>query len=173
MIRIVCNEDFICTKIKDLLLQKNFYVSHQDPSFLFSCRIENHNSSLQIKVDNNSFTLKKPFTIQLFLKQLRAIFSDKFILFGNIKYFPFSQLIKQNQKKIILTEIHNSIFFELLTNKNGIHKLDLYKKIWQNDKNININKLDTHLTNLKNELKNSIEFQLNFISTKGILKINF
>jgi len=53
----------------------------------------------------------------------------------------------------------------------GIEKPTLYKKIWPNDKSYHINKLDTHLTNLKNELKESLNFDLIFSSSGGNLKL--
>ena len=43
--------------------------------------------------------------------------------------------------------------------------------IWKKDKDISINKLDTHLTNLKKSLFNDIGYDLNFSSKSGIIKL--
>ena len=39
--------------------------------------------------------------------------------------------------------------------------------IWPNDKNFQINKLDTHLTNLKNLINEKLEYQINFKTIDG------
>ena len=46
------------------------------------------------------------------------------------------------------------------------------KKIWPLDKDYQINKLDTHLSNFKNILMSNIKFEIQFSSTKGIIKLN-
>ena len=37
----------------------------------------------------------------------------------------------------------------ILNKSSGVDKFELYKKIWPLDKDYQINKLDTHLSNLK------------------------
>ena len=53
----------------------------------------------------------------------------------------------------------------------GVNKESLYKKIWKRDKSIFINKLDTHLTNLKKKLKQELDIQINFQSQNKNLKL--
>ena len=53
----------------------------------------------------------------------------------------------------------------------GVDKNFLYGLIWPNDKDIQINKLDTHVTNLKNKIKNELNFDLKIISNAGLLKL--
>ena len=50
-------------------------------------------------------------------------------------------------------------------------KESLYKKIWKRDKSIFINKLDTHLTNLKKKLKQELDIKINFQSQNKNLKL--
>ena len=59
----------------------------------------------------------------------------------------------------------------LLNSDRGINKVDLIKTIWPNDKEIFFNKLDTHLTNLKNNLSKEIDYDLKFSSKSGIIKL--
>jgi DNA-binding response OmpR family regulator len=59
----------------------------------------------------------------------------------------------------------------LIVNKEGINKKFLYESIWPNDKDISINKLDTHLTNLKNQIKLDLSLNINFISQEKILNL--
>ena len=61
----------------------------------------------------------------------------------------------------------------LLNSSDGIKKIDLIKIIWPNDKDIFFNKLDTHLTNLKNYLKSESDFDLKFTSKSGLIKLIF
>ena len=53
----------------------------------------------------------------------------------------------------------------------GIDKEVLYKAIWKKDKSIYINKLDTHLTNLKKKLKLELDIKVNFQSHKKNLRL--
>ena len=55
----------------------------------------------------------------------------------------------------------------LLTSKDGIDKEILYKSIWKKDKSIYINKLDTHLTNLK-KLKQDLKLMSTFNHKKNL-----
>ena len=72
------------------------------------------------------------------------------------------------KKSLILGNIHNLIFSALLLNlTSGVNKSQLYEIIWPNDKNFQINKLDTHLTNLKNLIKEKLGYQINFKTIGG------
>ena len=87
------------------------------------------------------------------------------------KYYPFQRLIINKNKKSFLSDIQNIIMTNLLTSKDGIDKEILYKSIWKKDKSIYINKLDTHLTNLKKKLKQDLEINVNFQSQKKNLRL--
>ena len=54
----------------------------------------------------------------------------------------------------------------ILIFKECVDKDVLYRKIWKRDKLIQINKLDTHLTNLKNKLNDELNLNVNFHSTE-------
>ena len=43
--------------------------------------------------------------------------------------------------------------------------------IWSQDKDIQINKLDTHITNLKNKIKKGLNIDLKIITNSGILTL--
>ena len=73
-----------------------------------------------------------------------------------------------------LSDIQNEIMIHLLLNlSNGIDKIELIQNIWPNDKDVFFNKLDTHLTNLKNYLKSESDFDLKFTSKSGLIKLVF
>ena len=81
--------------------------------------------------------------------------------------------MKKEDKVSYLSDIQNEIMIHLLLNLgNGIDKIELIKSIWPNDKDIFFNKLDTHLTNLKNQLLSDINFKLKFSSKSSLLKLS-
>ena len=59
----------------------------------------------------------------------------------------------------------------ILNTDMGVDKILLYKLIWSQDKNIQINKLDTHITNLKNKIKDSFNIDLKIVTNSGFLKL--
>ena len=60
----------------------------------------------------------------------------------------------------------------LLNHDSGVEKIELIKNIWPKDKEIFLNKLDTHLTNLKNQIYNDLNFDIKFSSKFGLLKLS-
>jgi DNA-binding response OmpR family regulator len=60
----------------------------------------------------------------------------------------------------------------ILNYKNGISKNELYKILWPNDYEIHLNKIDTHLSNLKNFLHKEINYNLNYSTNNSIIKFD-
>ena len=52
-----------------------------------------------------------------------------------------------------------------------MNKYFIYKKIWPNDKDLFINKLDGHLSNLKNEIQTNLDFNFDYASKKKLIKL--
>ena len=95
------------------------------------------------------------------------------IEYKKMKYFPYLNKITHNNINFFLNEIHNKIFSNVIFDLDaGINKKDLYQFLWERDKDISINKLDTHLTNLKNLIFKNFNFVINFKSTKNFLYLN-
>ena len=69
------------------------------------------------------------------------------------------------------SDIQNIILNNLLLFSEGVDKDFLYKSIWKRDQDIHINKLDTHLTNLKKKLKDDLNISINFQSHKKKLRL--
>ena len=70
-----------------------------------------------------------------------------------------------------MSDIQNTIISSLITSSEGINKEVLYKFIWKKDKIIAINKLDTHLSNLKNQLKKDLSVNIVFQSKDKFLRL--
>ena len=120
-----------------------------------------------------SLKLALPCLIESLFSNLMNIFLDYKVNFQNSHYYPINNLVICKNQKIVLGDIHNKILTSLILYKNtGIDKFDLYKKIWPSDKDYQINKLDTHLSNFKNILMNNIKFEIQFSSSKGIIKLS-
>ena len=109
--------------------------------------------------------------LNLLLSKIMQITSDIKFQIGISDYFPYQRTIYSRSKKLLLTDIQNIILSNLIVSKEGINKISLYKSIWDKDKNIFINKLDTHLTNLKNQLIKDLDMKVTFQSQDKILKL--
>ena len=173
MIKIKCDDDFLKKNFIDLFDQKNFFLSlYLSDQHFFVITILKKEGFLEFLINDEKikFNLPKSFS-EIFEKLFKKI-SNISIIVENYEYYPFKQLMKKNEKNILLTDIQNTIMCNLLLNsKKGINKTDLIKIVWPNDKEIFFNKLDTHLTNLKKNLLTDIGYDLKFSSKAGIIKL--
>ena len=171
MIKVIAKEEFLKKSILNILSQKNIIFSMGSDNHFSLIKIENLHQSLSLNIDGECFNFTKPANLceltKIIIDQLR----NKSFNFNDLKYFPYQRLILIEPKKVFLTEIQNNIFMSLSLNQDGIDKEKLYKFIWNQDKDISINKLDTHLTNLKNELSNNLGVFINFQSKDKKLKL--
>ena len=153
------------TKIPIVLDEKEKYFS--------KIEIFYHSREIIIRNTQKSFKLALPCLLESLFSNLMTILSDFKINIQNFDYYPISNLVIFKDQKIVLGDIHNKILINLiLYQTSGIDKFELYKKIWPLDKDYQINKLDTHLSNLKNILINKIKFEIEFSSNKGLIKLN-
>ena len=174
MIRISSKDSFILKSFQNLFEQKKL--------FIIDCDAENYFHNLEIsRIDNeihfllnkkNNLNWKTPTTFHKIFKKIYDNLSNDFIYISDMKYYPLKNIIESGSKKLQLSEIQNSILLILYLHlKNGINKENLAKIIWPKDKNISINKLDTHLTNLKNQIAKDLNFNLKFSSKSSLLKL--
>ena len=173
MINIICDDDFLKKKLLHLFDQQNFFLSlHKTDQYFFEIIIFKKENCLEILIKDKKINLNLPKSFNEIYEKIYKIISNISIIVQRHEYFPFKQLIKNNEKNIFLTDIQNTIMSNLLLNSDsGINKVDLIKTIWPNDKEIFFNKLDTHLTNLKNNLSQEIGYDLKFSSKSGIIKL--
>ena len=173
MINIICDDHFLKKKLLHLYDQQNFFLSlHNTDQYFFEIIIFKKENCLEILVKDEKINMNLPKSFNEIHGEIYKIISNISIILQKHEYFPLKQLIKNNEKNILLTDIQNTIMSNLLLNSNsGINKVDLIKTIWPNDKEIFFNKLDTHLTNLKNNLSEEIGYDLRFSSKFGIIKL--
>lgn len=126
-----------------------------DPQSIFLCKFEFVENELKLFFMNHKTqTLSLPLSLSSLLSFFENINNSISFELSSLKFFPYKSEICNSEKKLILTDIHKNILCLLITNKEGVDKVDLYKRIWPSDKQIIINKLDTHLTNIKNIMAN-------------------
>ena len=173
MILIKSNESFGLKKIKKLFNQKKFVITEDRSSrYFFELILTFDKNIIKIDTKSNSISMSLPISFELFFSEIKNLYIERFVNVGNLNYKPVKQSVSFKNNIINLNYIHNIIMTNLILNLDiGIYKNDLYKFIWPNDKDIQINKLDTHITNLKNKIKNGLKIDLNIISNAGILKL--
>ena len=165
-------KDFVLDNVISLLLLNTNYLTDDEQTSVFKkIYIENTTDNVKISTDEIKINLKKPIIYSNLHSNLFLLLSNTFFKFDNFIYYPILQKIENQIINIKLTYTHSIILNKLLLNKLGLEKLDLYKILWPNDKNIQLNKLDTHLTNLKNLFEKEFNYNLNFFSKQSIIKL--
>ena len=167
------NDEFTLKSISHLFNQREYYYTlDESKKYFFTVQIQKLEKELQIKSFQKISILKIPVTFNVLSVTLSKLLHDHSIDIDSIKFYPFRQSLHYKGKDTNLGNIHFIIFSQLvLSYPNRIEKVDLYKNIWPKDKDYQMNKLDTHLTNLKNYLDEKIHLKLNFSSNLGQIKL--
>lgn len=165
------SENFFYQKnFEDLFFQKNYQLSSQK-KFL-TVKIRDEKNHIIVNANDERISFLKPVVFNEFFKKTIFIILRTKIFFNSTDYYPFRHLIEYKGSSYKFKNFNNILFGNLvLYYPEGIKKVDLYKKIWPTDKQIIMNKLDTHLTNLKVDLKKYINFDLNFRSKNGVINL--
>lgn len=173
MILIKSNDQFFLKNITNLFDQIRFnYTTNQNHNYFFEIEIILLNKEIKIINQNDWRVIKQPFSHDYFMNQIREFLYDMIYPFKYFDYKPISQVLSLKGSVCILGAIHNKIISNLLLNLNhGVNKVQLYKEIWPFDKEIFMNKLDTHITNLKNKISNDLDIEINISSMSGNLKL--
>ena len=173
MIKIECKNPLLSDTITNYLLKKNFVLSLNNQKYQTAIKITNHEKFIDLEINDKKKELSLPLDINLLFSQILKLIIDTNFSLGDFKYFPYQRIISKSEKKSLLSDIQNIIITALLLSNEGIDKEALYKIIWKKDKSIFINKLDTHLTNLKKKTKERFRYGLKFSVSKQIFKISY
>ena len=167
-------DKFLIKALSPLLTQKE--VSHtldNSKKYFFTLEINQNNKNIEIKGPSKSVFIKTPALITYIVKNILNLFNEYKIDVNGAHFYPLKQLLIYKNKEAYLGNIHFKIFSQLLLDKeNGTNKIELYQNIWPSDKDLQINKLDTHLTNLKNHLKDKMNFNIQFLTRSGLIYIS-
>jgi len=165
---------FLEKKLSDLTDQILFNNQFDDQIFkFFFIEIIDSKKNIVLKTSfDHDYEIPFTIDINLFKNTLIKILDNFFVQFEHANYFPNKALIHYNNKNLKLGEIQNNILKNILLARNGIKKNYLYSIIWPKDKEIAINKIDTHLTNLKNNLSNEIGLKVQFKTDQTYILLN-
>ena len=172
MYLVISNNEFLEENIMKLFLQKGIEVSNdRNSKFYESINLSLKESILKIFIgDEFKFSITLPTNFESIFNKINDFLSLIFIKYENVKYFPLNQKIVLDNKVIKLGIIHNTIISMcLLYLKDGVNKFSLYEKLWPEDKDIYMNKLDTHLTNLKNKIGQGLLKEIKFLTKNNNL----
>ena len=170
MIKINSQNQLLLQTLNDYFVSKGIYLRGIS-EHLYNIDIKSSEQNLIVAIDKSEKTFSLPIDINSLTSYLSEKIKNLFVVIKGFEYFPYKRLILKNNKKSYLTDIQNIIFYNLFFSKLGIDKQVLYEIIWNKDKDISINKLDTHLTNLKTQLLKEIELKINFQSNNKILQL--
>lgn len=173
MIYLSSHDDFIRKSLTNLIFQINPHLitSEKDLSFAH-IEVQKNNDQLYLIYNQSKEIIKTPIKTNDVFDAIYQLIFEKAVNINQFEFYPFKQVILYNNTEIKLNFISNEILRNLyLHKKNGIDKNILYSSIWPKDKEILINKLDTHLTNTKNLIQDSFDIEIKYASKKGILKL--
>jgi len=171
MIKLKCKNELIHKTFNNLLDQKRIILGNTNNENASILQIEEYNDKITLFFNKFKKNYFKPISLNILMTDLVIEFSKINYEIGNTLFFPYLRKICNNQKKIFLSDIQNIILFKLIEYPQGINKNKLYSLIWTQDKNVSINKLDTHLTNLKSLLSEKLNFEINFTSFEKNLQL--
>ena len=171
MIKLVCNHHLFYKTLFNYLSQKNILITSTNQKYQIIIDIKDTQNVLKIDINGYKTEISLPIDINVLNSQILKKIIDINFSLGTYKYFPYKRIICNKKNKSLLSDIQNLIISNLLMNQEGINKDNLYNLIWKRDKSIYINKLDTHLTNLKKKLNQELNLKINFQFQNKKLKL--
>ena len=171
MIKLDCDNYLLKQTLTNYLENKNISLASENESYFTTIEVCETEKNIYLIIDDFKKEISIPVDLNFISSEILKSIADVSLLINNYKYFPFQRLVKNSKKKSLLSDIQNIILNTILLCKEGVDKDHLYKKIWKRDKSIQINKLDTHLTNLKNKLKDDLDLYVNFHSHEKKLRL--
>ena len=173
MIYLSSKDELIQESLTNLIFQINplLITTSKNLSFV---QIEAYqgNDQLHFTYNQKKEIIKMPSKINIIFEGIFKLIFEKAVVINEFDFFPFKQTINYQGNEVKLNFISNEILRNLyLYKEEGIDKNILYSSIWPQDKEILINKLDTHLTNTKNLIQDNFNIELKYASKKGIVKL--
>lgn len=171
MIKLECNDESFFKVLNNLFEQKDLINKVKSDRYFVIVKIKTNINNISLEINGKKNNLPLPIDINNLLSHvLQAISNIKHSIKG-YDYYPYQRLIIVNNKKSFLSDIQNTIISNLIISTEGMNKDALYSIIWKKDKDVSMNKLDTHLTNLKNQIIKDLDIIINFQSQDKTLKL--
>ena len=167
------NDALVADAVSSILQQKEIiHTLDKKKKYFFKIEIIKNLKDIELRGFSKIIKLNTPTPINSLTKNIYNLFSEFALEINDAKFYPLKQHLVYKDKETHLGNIHFIIFCQLLLyRENGMDKTELYKEIWPQDKEYQFNKLDTHLTNLKNHLKEKINFDFLFSTRSGLIYI--
>ena len=166
------NTNFLLCSLEDLLSQFEITDKVQIDSLEANISKENKTDVLHILYNKKELNFKLPVKVDEIVSKLLFYQSQKEFKLGPILFNPSKQLLISKDLQINLRHSHNKMLSEIMINKEyGVTKLTLYEKLWPNDVDMQMNKLDTHLTNLKKVIYENFNYEIILKTVNGKLII--
>ncbi len=169
MIKLISDNKLLYNTLSNYLLQKNLLLSNNNHQVLIE--IKEKENVINLNINGHITAIPLPIDINFVSSTILKKIIDINFPIADHKYFPYQRVICSKNKKSLLSDIQNLIISNLIINQKGIEKDYLYNLIWKRDKLVHINKLDTHLTNLKKKLKQELDLKINFQSQNKTLRL--
>ncbi len=171
MIKLICNNQLLYKTVSNYLSQKNILLSSVNENYQTVIDIQDNEKVINIYINGDKIEIPLPIDINFLNSKILEKIIEVYFSLGDCKYFPYKRIISYQNKKSLLSDIQNLIISNLIITQEGIDKDHLYNLIWKRDKSIYINKLDTHLTNLKKKLDQELNLKIYFQSQNKILRL--
>jgi hypothetical protein len=162
LIKFISNNNLLVDTLNNYYLEHSFVLVNNH--YFQKIKLENDEKNIILEFEKKKILIPLPIQISVLKNEINKVLSNFEIQLRDFNYYPFQNFIQTESKKVFLTNIQNLIFSNLINAKQGLDKNVLYETIWKQDKDISINKLDTHLTNLKNLLNSSLNIHITFQS---------
>ena len=169
MIKLISDNKLLYNTLSNYLLQKNLLLSNNNHQVLIE--IKEKENVINLSINGHITAIPLPIDINFVSSTILKKIIDINFPIADHNYFPYQRVICSKNKKSLLSDIQNLIISNLIINQKGIEKDHLYNLIWKRDKLVHINKLDTHLTNLKKKLKQELDLKINFQSQNKTLRL--
>tara|TARA_B100000989_G_C19455816_1_gene433957 strand:+ start:49 stop:573 length:525 start_codon:yes stop_codon:yes gene_type:complete len=171
LIKLDCNNYLVQQTLISYLENKNFSLALENDPYFTTIKVLETEKSICLIIDDYKKEMSTPVDLNFLSSEILKSIVDINIKIKNYNYFPYQRLVEDSKKKVLLSDIQNIILNNILLSKDGVDKDLLYQRIWKRDKSIQINKLDTHLTNLKNKLNDALNLSVNFQSYEKKLRL--
>ena len=171
MIKLDCENYLISKTLKNYLENKKFSLASENEACFTTIKISETAKNINLFIDDIKKEISTPVDINYLMSEIFKSIVDIHIPISNYYYYPYQRLVENSKRRSLLSEIQNIILNNILLSKYGVNKDLLYQRIWKADKSIQINKLDTHLTNLKNKLNEELNLDVNFQSHEKKLRL--
>ena len=166
------NTNFLFSSLNDLLNQFEITDKIHLDSLEANISRENKSDILKILFNKKELKFKLPVKVDDIVREIVFYQSQTEFKLGPLLFNPSKQLLISKDLQITLRHSHNKMLSEIMMNtENGVSKLTLYEKLWPNDVDIQMNKLDTHLTNLKKVIYENFNYEIVLKTANGKLII--